>query len=225
MKYYGERFGLKGTKSGYVTSVKPVKQNKKFVKEITLADGTTMDFKSSDKISYARIKDIMEKQYQVYGLGNYDLINIKKNITAVTLGVTSLTTLGDFGNYFLFNNGDIRIVLPIGFICLGAAFASALGLKNYSDKKSELDKFKYRDANFETLQQYKKYRHALNGVRGASYFKSTNEDEAFAVIVGHKYTKGDLERIVDNIYQEQVFRDEREPEFPSAEQKKGKVRK
>ena len=210
MKYYGESFGLKGTKSGYVTSVKPVKQNKKFVKEITLADGTTMEFKPSDKISYARIKDIMEKQYQVYGLENYDLINIKKNITAVTLGVTSLTTLGDFGNYFLFNNGDIRIVVPIGVICLGVAFASALGLKNYSDKKSELDKFKY---------------HALNGVRGASYFKSTNEDEAFAVIVGHKYTKDDLERIVNNIYQEQVFRDEREPEFPSAEQKKGKVRK
>lgn len=225
MKYYGGVFGLKATKSGYVTSVISFEEDNKKVKEITLADGKIMKFKPSDKISYAHISGIMEKQYRVYGLENYNLINIKKNITAITLGASSVFTVGDFGNYFLFNNGDIRIVVPIGVICLGVAFASALGLKNYSDKKSELDKFKYRDNNLQTLQQYKKYRHALKGVKDISYFNSANPDEAFDVIFGDEYTQADLKRIVNNIHNEQVFRGEREPEFPSIEQKKGKVRK
>ena len=191
-------------RKAFITDLKKVKDKKENESyEVTFADGRVFKGIEVDKDNFDKVEAQMQMQARD-GIRNLPAILKKRKISGIITAVSAaFTTCGALYLTLpkeVITTDPIAIgALALGTISICTLIPATTKLVKSNKKIKELSKIQYMIDNQKTLESYKEYPNALEGVGddAKSYFRRTKDP--FLMVDLDSYEEKDLRTIVDNI--------------------------
>lgn len=176
--------------------------------KITYADGKSYTV-HLDEQALSRLEDVMDRQANqgLQKLSKY--LNKEKDLKTIA-GVCGIVgaaaSLSCESSIKMLLNYPIPFTILAGTVSLVCMIPAGIKLVKNNSKIRELKKIDYCKENKEILEQYQNYSTALDGVDLKTRDKIKVRSNPFSILNIDDFTKKDLEKIVDNIEREKVYR-------------------